>query len=115
MTAGQDFVRMLKPVGCAVFLIIFAAFLVICFTAGDNAPVKGYLPPHDTDYYSEHLDELCAHLEDTLLPQLNPGAECRVEGDKVVVTADSEHIDSVKTALVHYYTDALFTFEVKEQ
>lgn len=114
MTAGQDFVRMLKPVGCAIFLIIFVSFLVICFTAGDKAPVNGYLPPHDTEYYSTHLDELCAELSDNLLPQLGADAQLRIDGERITVTADSEQMQSVKTALTHYYTDVLFTFEVKE-
>lgn len=113
MTAGQDFVKMLKPAGCAIFLIIFVSFLVICFTAGDKAPVSGYLPPHDTEYYSAHLDELCTELEDNLLPQLGAKAECSVSGERVRVCANSEQFESVKNALTHYYTEVLFYFEVK--
>jgi len=113
MTAGQEFVKWLRPFGCVVFLGMFVLFLVLCFTAGNNAPVKGYLPPHDTEYYSSHPDELCAELEDNLLPQLEGETECAVTGDEVTVTVDAEHFDSVKKALVHYYTDKLFVFEKK--
>ena len=31
MTAGEQFVKWIKPAGCVLFLGIFAAFLVICF------------------------------------------------------------------------------------
>ena len=56
MTAGEQFVKWIKPAGCVLFLGIFAAFLVICFTA--KAPVEGYTVPHDSQYYAQHLDEL---------------------------------------------------------
>lgn len=114
MTAGQDFVRMLKPAGCAIFLIIFVSFLVICFTAGGKAPVSGYLPPHDTEYYSSHLDELCTELEDNLLPQLGADADCSISGERITVKTDSAQMESVKNALTHYYTDVLFEFEVTD-
>ena len=113
MTAGQEFVKRLKPIGCVIFIVMFALFLVICFTAAGNAPVKGYIPPHDTEYFSSHLDELKAELEEVLLPQLDGEAECAVTGDRLTVTVDAEHFDAVKKALVHYYTDKLFTFETK--
>lgn len=113
MTAGQEFVKRLKPLGCAIFLGMFALFLVICFTAGNNAPVKGYIPPHDTEYFSSHLDELKTELENVLLPQLGCDTDCAVTGDKLSVTVDSEHFDTVKTALTHYYTAKLFAFEMK--
>ena len=113
MTAGQEFVKRLRPVGCVIFLLMFALFLVICFTAGNNAPVKGYLPPHDTEYYSQHPDELMAELEENLLPRLGAEADCTVTGDKVTVRADAQDYDIIRNALVHYYTDKLFVFETK--
>ena len=54
--AGQDFVKMLKPVGCALFLLLFVIFLIFCFTA--KAPLDGYVKPQTIEYYSTHLDEL---------------------------------------------------------
>ena len=113
MTAGEEFVKKLRPVGCVVFLVMFAAFMTLCFTAAGNAPVKGYNPPHDTKYYSTHLDELRAELEENLLPQLEGETECEVNGDRLSVTVDAEHFDTVKKALVHYYTEKLFTFGTK--
>ena len=40
MTAGEDFVKKIKPFGCVLFLALFVGFLVFCFTGG-GAPVKG--------------------------------------------------------------------------
>ena len=37
MTAGQGFVKMIGPVGSAIFLIVFILFLVYCFTGGFGA------------------------------------------------------------------------------
>ena len=82
MTAGQEFVKRLKPIGCVIFIVMFALFLVICFTAAGNAPVKGYIPPHDTEYFSSHLDELKAELEEKLLTL--PGVR------EVVVSGEGE-------------------------
>ena len=31
MTAGQSFVKAIKPLGCVLFLILFAIFMVFCF------------------------------------------------------------------------------------
>ena len=31
MTAGQSFVKAIKPFGCVLFLILFAVFMVIFF------------------------------------------------------------------------------------
>ena len=33
MTAGQSFVKAIKPFGCVLFLILFAVFMVFCFTS----------------------------------------------------------------------------------
>lgn len=34
MTAGQGFVKIIGPVGSAIFLLIFVLFLIYCFTGG---------------------------------------------------------------------------------
>ena len=69
MTAGQQFVKWLKPVGCGIFLLVFVLFFIMCFTA--KAPVEGYTVPHDSQYYAEHLDELKTELETNLFPRLD--------------------------------------------
>lgn len=34
MTAGQGFVKLIGPVGSAIFLLAFVLFLIYCFTGG---------------------------------------------------------------------------------
>lgn len=33
MTAGEGFVKAIKPIGCILFLILFVVFMVFCFTS----------------------------------------------------------------------------------
>ena len=110
MTAGQEFVKMLRPVGCIIFLLIFVAFLVMCFTAG-GAPIEGYSVPHDSDYFAEHIDELKTELEANVFPHLNGIESCEVTGDALTVTIDSASFDEISEAITHYYRDELFIFQ----
>ena len=110
MTAGQEFVKMLRPAGCVIFLLIFVAFLVMCFTAG-GAPIDGYSVPHDSDYYAEHLDEFKAELEANVFPHLEGIDGCEITGDTLTVTIDSPSFDESSQAITHYYRDELFIFE----
>ena len=82
----------------------------MCFTA-DGAPVKGYAVPHDSEYYSEHIDELKTELETNLFPALEGIEDCHVAGDKLVITIDSEHYEDSSKAILHYYTENLFSIE----
>ncbi len=109
MTAGQQFVKMLKPVGCIIFLLIFAGFLYICFTA--KAPIEGYVIPHDSQYYAEHLDELENELETNLFPKLEGVEDCYVTGDKLTIIIDSESFEQTSSAITHYYGENLFIIE----
>lgn len=34
MNTGSDFVKMIGTFGCILFLIVFALYLVFCFTGG---------------------------------------------------------------------------------
>ena len=110
MNTGEDFVRKIKPAGCAVFLLISVAFLIMCFTAG-GAPIEGYSVPHDSDYYAEHIDELKAELDANVIPQLDGIESCEVTGDKLTVTIDSSSFDESSGAITHYYRDELFIFK----
>ena len=111
MDTGADFVRKIKPIGCVAFLMLFAVFLVFCFTA--KAPVEGYSVPHDSQYFAEHIDELKTELETNLFPHLDGIEECRVEGDKLVIVIDSEHFAESSKAISHYYGNSLFEFTEK--
>lgn len=113
MTAGQQFVKMLKPAGCVLFLALFAAFLVMCFSA--KAPVEGYVVPHDSEYYALHLDELKSELEDNLFPKLEGIEDCHVTGDKLTIIIDSDNYEQSSKAIIHYYGDKLFSIEKTEK
>lgn len=110
MTAGQEFVKMLRPAGCIIFLIVFVAFLVLCFTAG-GAPIEGYSVPHDSDYYAEHMDELKTELEANVFPQLEGIEGCEKNGDTLTVTIDGASFDESSEAITHYYRADLFNFQ----
>ena len=110
MTAGQEFVKMLKPAGCIIFLLILVGFFVMCFSPG-HAPVKGYSVPHDSDYFSEHIDELKAELEANVFPELEGIEGCEVKDGTLLITIDSEGFDESSSAITYYYREALFSFQ----
>ena len=84
MTAGQSFVKAIKPLGCVLFLILFAVFMVFCFTS--KAPLGDkYTCPQTTEYYSEHLDEFEQELKTNLLPLVDGIEDCRRSGDKISI------------------------------
>lgn len=60
MTAGQEFVKKIGPFGSILFLLIFVAFLVICFTPPKQAAEETESPPVEE---SEFYDESPAALE----------------------------------------------------
>lgn len=109
-TAGQDFLKKIGPAGCVLFLALFVLVTAICLTAGRD-PVPGYEAPHDTEYYVNHLDELAAELNDNVLPQLDTPATAAVTGDTVTVTVEGDTFVVVRSALLHYFDESLFTFQ----
>ena len=109
MTAGEQFVKWIKPAGCVLFLGIFAAFLVICFTA--KAPVEGYTVPHDSQYYAQHLDELKAELETNLFPRLEGIEDCYISGDKLKIIISDAGFEKSSKAITRYYGKNLFIIE----
>ncbi len=109
MTAGEQFVKWIKPAGCVLFLGIFAAFLVICFTA--KAPVEGYTVPHDSQYYAQHLDELKAELETNLFPKLEGIEDCYISGGKLKIIISDAGFEKSNKAITHYYGENLFIIE----
>ena len=109
MTAGQQFVKWLKPVGCGIFLLVFVLFFVMCFTA--KAPVEGYTVPHDSQYYAEPLDVLETELETNLFPKLDGIEDCYIFGDKLTIIIDGESFAESSEAITHYYGENLFIIE----
>lgn len=113
MTAGEDFVKKIKPFGCVLFLALFVGFLVFCFTGG-GAPVKGYSAPRNADYYAEHLDELQTELEQNLFPKLQGVCGCEIKGDKLSVAITDKYFDETKSDILFYYDKNLFVFQKED-
>ena len=91
-------------------LLLSALMVVFCFTAGAN-PVPGYVPPHDSTYYAEHLDELAQELNTNFLPVLDETAHAEADGGTVTVPAAAKEYVPVRGAVLKFYDAALFTFE----
>ena len=107
---GAQIARWLGPVGGVFVLLLSALMGVFCFTAGAN-PVPGYTPPHDSDYYAQHLDELAQELNTNFLPVLDETAHAEVSDGTVTVTASEKEYVPVRGAVLKFYDAALFTFE----
>ena len=107
---GAQIARWLGPVGGVFVLLLSALMVVFRFTAGAN-PVPGYTPPHDSDYYAQHLDELAQELNTNFLPVLDETAHAEVSDGTVTVTASEKEYVPVRGAVLKFYDAALFTFE----
>ncbi len=111
-TAGQSFVKKIRPVGCVVFLAAFVLLLIYCLAPPGNA-AEGYVPPHDSTYYaqnSETLLELKAELEDNLFPMLDCDAGCAPGDGVLVITVSRSDYAAVRDAVLAYYDRSLFAF-----
>ena len=108
-SAGQEFVRWLKPGGCILVLLISVVVTVMCFISG-GPPIKGYKPPHDTQYYSQHLDELRTELEDNVFPVIGGVNESHVKNGKLYVTIEGATFSVTRSAILYYYDESLFEF-----
>lgn len=114
MTAGQSFVKAIKPFGCVLFLILFTVFMVFCFTS--KAPLGDkYTCPQTTEYYSEHLDEFEQELKTNLLPLVDGIEDCRRSGDKITIIIAPESFDASSQIIYHYYGKALFDIQKSEK
>lgn len=112
-TAGQQFVKMIRPAGAALFLIVAVLVTMICLTSGRD-PIPGYKAPETTEYYAAHPAALVEELENNVFPALpdyDMSAEAAENG--VIVSIDSEHYVKGRAAILQYFSVSLFTFEEK--
>ena len=114
MKAGEEFVKMLRPVGCVLCLLTFILVIWLCLTTGKD-PVPGYESPHDTAYYMERAtgtEELIQELTVHVFPSLDGIVDCYTGDDgTVVITIESEYFAVTRSALLQYFDESLLTFK----
>ena len=115
MTAGQDFVKKIRPVGCVLLLALGVIVTVLCFTHNSD-PIKGYQPPEDTAYYAANPQALVQELEKSVFPALEGEEQATVTSDgKVRVSVDAEHYILTRGAILQYFDSSLLEFEQPEE
>ncbi len=115
MSTGQDFVKKIRTIGAAMFLLLFGLFLYICFSSGSN-PLAGYEAPHDSTYYAQSdatLGELKTELEANAFPKLTGVESCVISDGRLVITIDSVTFAKCRSAILRYYDESLFEFILK--
>ena len=110
LTAGQSFVKSIRPAGCALFLILAVLVTALCLTAGRD-PIPGYHPPERASY--EHdLPALVSVLEEQVFPELPEYAlTAEVTGQTVTVTVEEGNFAAARAAILRYFPEDLITFE----
>ena len=114
MKAGEEFVRMLRPFGCFLFLAASALILLLCLTSGRD-PIPGYESPYDTAYYTEHADgteTLIRELNENVFPHLDGVLDCYADADgAVVIVIESDSFAISRSAVLRYFDESLFEFK----
>ncbi len=110
MTAGQQFVKILRPFGCILFLVMLVLFLLLAFlpSRGEVIDLGDYAAPEGLDM--QDADALCAELENSVFPLLPGEAECYAEKGRVHVVFDGEHFADCSKTVGHYFPDADITY-----
>ena len=106
---GEEFVKKLRPLGCAVFLLLGVLMIIVCLTAGRD-PIKGYAPPQDTAYWAEHPEELLVELREHVFPELEGVLDAHLEDGTVVVEIASDRFAVTRSALLQYFDRSLLAF-----
>lgn len=109
MDTGRQFVKMIRPLGCAIFLLVAVCVTVLCFTAGRN-PIPGYKAPEDTEYYSAHLDALQEELETQVFPNVSGVTGCEITGNILTIHIADEYFAVTRSAILRYFDASLFDF-----
>lgn len=113
MNTGQDFAKKIGPFGSVLFLALFAAFLVYCFSSSPKDPLEGYSAPHGSSYYSEsnlHIRELEAELKEKVFPSLSGIISAEPENGKLVISIEGENFAESRDSILRHYDEELFYF-----
>lgn len=108
-TAGQAFVKAIRPLGCVMFLLLAILVTAICFTSGSD-PIPGYEAPQTTEYYAQNPDALVTELETNVFPALEYKMSANLTGSTVTVTVESENFVAGRAAVLRYFDESLFVF-----
>lgn len=111
MNTGEEFVKKIRPLGAALFLLAFVLFLIMAFSSG-RPPIPGYEPPQTSEYYAQSKDtlsELKTELETNVFPALGGGpVACELEADRLLVTIAKEDYFRIRAAILRYFDPYLF-------
>lgn len=110
MTAGQSFVKAIRPLGCVMFLGLAVLVAAICLTSG-RKPIPGYEPPLTTEQYAADLAALETELEENVFPRLEYDMSAEITGDTVTVTVENQNFVAGRAAILRYFDESLFLFE----
>ena len=110
MTAGQAFVKKLRPIGCAIFLLILVCFLLISFFSGRGSVLDtgDYAVPDVLDVSDP--EALAGELENALLPLLPGNGECYLESGRLHLTFDGAEFSDCRVTVLHFYPDCGIQF-----
>ena len=109
-TAGQAFVKSIRPAGCALFLAMAVLMVALCLNVGRD-PLHGYRPPERASYEND-LTQLVTVLEDQVFPKLPQyDMTAAVTGNTVTVTVGQGNLQAAESAILRYFPEDLITFE----
>ncbi|MBR0063819.1 MAG: hypothetical protein IJP67_06605 [Oscillospiraceae bacterium] len=110
MSAGEEFIKWIRPAGAAVILVLFIVVTAMLFTVKGVA-VEGYTPSESREYYAEHVDELCGEVNERLIPKMGlEGVSAEVRDGVIAVSGDGESVQKLRFALIHYFNEDQFVY-----
>ena len=110
LTAGQSFVKSIRPAGCVLFIVVAVLVAAVCLTAGRD-PIPNYHPPEPASYAGDP-SALARVLEEQVFPELpDYDMTAAVTGDTVTVTIDDAHFVVGRAAILRYFDEQFLTFE----
>lgn len=103
---------MIRPIGMAVFLVLFVVFMVLSFNLGKD-PLGEYESPESSEYYARNgatLMELQDELEANVFPGLEGVKGSYVDGKRLKIYISPDKLASTRSAILQYFDAGLFEF-----